>query len=108
VPGKGGRCGWSSTSSRALLEAAPDALIVFGDDGLKQVNDTHGHAASRLDALTGRLARAVGTHDEEHGGTPLSLSVGTSVAREGERVDAALGEADRKMHSLKRPHHEAT
>ncbi|MEW5742904.1 MAG: diguanylate cyclase [Myxococcota bacterium] len=122
----------------------PVGIVMVDLDGLKQVNDSQGHAAgdellrrtarvlkstfrahdcvariggdefamllaghdvSALDSVTARLVRAVEKHNEEHGGLALSLSLGTSLARQGERLNVALGEADSRMYSMKKSHH---
>ncbi|MCC6334058.1 MAG: diguanylate cyclase [Myxococcales bacterium] len=121
----------------------PVGIIMVDLDGLKQVNDSSGHAAgdellrrtarvlkatfrahdcvariggdefamllaghdvTALDSVTQRLVRAVDRHNTEHGGATLALSVGTSVARQGDKLHVALGEADSRMYSMKREH----
>lgn len=124
----------------------PVGILMVDLDGLKQVNDTRGHAAgdellrraarvlkaafragdcvariggdefavllsgrdaTAVDALARRFDEALGLHNAEHGGLVLSVSVGTAVAHEGQRLHVALGEADSRMYSVKRQHHDA-
>ncbi|MEW6435464.1 MAG: diguanylate cyclase [Myxococcota bacterium] len=65
-----------------------------------------GHDVRAIDRLAARLVDAVALHNATSGGTPLRLSLGTAVAQQGERLHVALGEADRRMYSMKRQHHD--
>jgi diguanylate cyclase (GGDEF)-like protein/PAS domain S-box-containing protein len=124
----------------------PVGIIMIDLDGLKQVNDTQGHAAGdellrraarvlkaafrsgdcvariggdefatllaghdvqAIAHLSRRLEQAIDLHNTGHGGTPLRVSVGTAVARQGERLHVALGNADSSMYAMKRQHHDA-
>jgi diguanylate cyclase (GGDEF)-like protein/PAS domain S-box-containing protein len=66
-----------------------------------------GHDVQALAYLSRRLEQAIELHNAGHGGTPLRVSVGTAVARQGERLHVALGNADASMYAMKRQHHEA-
>lgn len=65
-----------------------------------------GHDVRAIDRLASRLVDAVDLHNLAHGGHPLRLSLGTAVAQRGERLNVALGEADSRMYSMKRQHHD--
>lgn len=65
-----------------------------------------GHDVRAIDRLAARLVDAVELHNAAYGGTPLRLSLGTAVAQKGERLHVALGEADSRMYSMKRQHHD--
>lgn len=60
-----------------------------------------GHDAESLEVMAVRLEAAVRAHNAE-GGNPVSLSVGTAVAREGASLRNALREADIAMYVQKR------
>lgn len=125
----------------------PVAILVIDLNGLKQANDTRGHAAG--DALLRRTGEVLGKAveppmtaariggdefavlmpgcDEAAGvhmgeqiqqlvdlnnsfsvGERLSLSIGVTVSRPGERLEAAVHRADALMYAQKKAFHEST
>jgi diguanylate cyclase (GGDEF)-like protein len=90
-----------------VLEATfrtSDCVARIGGDEFAML--LSGHDVRAIDQLAQRLVDAVEAHNLAHGGNPLRLSLGTAVAQRGERLNVALGEADRRMYSMKRQRQE--
>ena len=68
---------------------------------------TWGRDVQAVEALSARLTEAVQQHNREHDATPLRLSIGVAIAETGMSVSAALQDADKRMYSMKRMHHDA-
>jgi GGDEF domain-containing protein len=56
--------------------------------------------------LGARLTEGLQQHNREVDAPPLRLSIGVAIAESGVSIAAALRDADARMYSMKRTHHD--
>ncbi len=84
---------------------ADDVVARIGGDEFVVL--TSGRDAEAVEALAVRLFDAVQQHNRELDATPIRLSLGVAIAESGMSIAAALQDADARMYSMKRLHHDS-